>query len=416
MNDFVFQNTTKIYFGRNQLQHLGEEVRQFGSRVLLAYGGGSVKKSGLYDKVMAELKKASMTVFELPGVEPNPRHTTVNKGAELCRREKVDVVLAVGGGSTIDCVKAVAATVFSKSGDCWDLVKGKDPVTKALPIVTVLTIAATGSEMDAGGVISNVDTQEKLGLIHPLLQPKVSFLDPANTFTVNAYQTACGSVDIMSHVFDTAYFARDERMDMLYRMMDELLKTVVRFAPAAIARPDDYEARANLMWAASWALNGFLYGGVAQAPSCHMIEHELSAVEDGVDHTVYLRCRRAGRVQVVFTHSGRQIALTFHDVVIHDRRHHSLAGLCTIRCLAGEDLRKRLTFVHCHRPVHAGVCRRFGRGQETFAQVREAELLRLGLYRVGIAVFVCIDDVDCRHRFRRRLAGLRLDERRILHT
>lgn len=278
MNDFVFQNTTKIYFGRNQLQHLGEEVRQFGSRVLLAYGGGSVKKSGLYDKVMAELKKASMTVFELPGVEPNPRHTTVNKGAELCRREKVDVVLAVGGGSTIDCVKAVAATVFSKSGDCWDLVKGKDPVTKALPIVTVLTIAATGSEMDAGGVISNVDTQEKLGLIHPLLQPKVSFLDPANTFTVNAYQTACGSVDIMSHVFDTVYFARDERMDMLYRMMDELLKTVVRFAPAAIARPDDYEARANLMWAASWALNGFLYGGVAQAPSCHMIEHELSAV------------------------------------------------------------------------------------------------------------------------------------------
>ena len=278
MNDFVFQNTTKIYFGRNQLQHLGEEVRQFGSRVLLAYGGGSVKKSGLYDKVMAELKKASMTVFELPGVEQNPRHTTVNKGAELCRREKVDVVLAVGGGSTIDCVKAVAATVFSKSGDCWDLVKGKDPVTKALPIVTVLTIAATGSEMDAGGVISNVDTQEKLGLIHPLLQPKVSFLDPANTFTVNAYQTACGSVDIMSHVFDTVYFARDERMDMLYRMMDELLKTVVRFAPAAIARPDDYEARANLMWAASWALNGFLYGGVAQAPSCHMIEHELSAV------------------------------------------------------------------------------------------------------------------------------------------
>ncbi len=278
MNDFVFQNTTKIYFGRNQLQHLGSEIRQFGSRVLLAYGGGSIKKTGLYDKVMEELKKASMTVFELSGIEPNPHHTTVNRGAKICKREKVDVVLAVGGGSTIDCAKAVAATVFSRSGDCWDLVTGKEAVTNALPVMTVLTIAATGSEMDSGGVISNVDTQEKLGLVHPLLQPRVSFLDPTNTFTVSAYQTACGSVDIMAHVFDTVYFAKDERMDMLYRMMDELLKTVVKYGPAAISKPDDYEARANLMWAASWALNGFLYGGVAQAPSCHMIEHELSAV------------------------------------------------------------------------------------------------------------------------------------------
>ncbi|MBR0248866.1 MAG: iron-containing alcohol dehydrogenase [Synergistaceae bacterium] len=280
MNDFVFQNTTKIYFGRNQLQNLGTEIKQFGSKVLLAYGGGSIKKNGLYDKVMAELKKASMTVFELSGVEPNPHHTTVNKGAEMCRKENINVVLAVGGGSTIDCAKAVAATAYSKSGNSWDLVIGKEPVTNALPIMTVLTIAATGSEMDAGAVISNVDTQEKLGLIHHLLQPKVSFLDPTNTFTVTAYQTASGSADIMSHIFDTLYFASDERLDMSYRMMDELLKTVVKYAPIAIARPDDYEARANLMWASSWGLNGFLSCGVMQAPTCHRIEHELSAVYD----------------------------------------------------------------------------------------------------------------------------------------
>ena len=280
MNDFVFQNTTKIYFGKNQLHHLSEEIKQFGSRVLLTYGGGSIKKTGLYDKVIAELKKASMTIFELPGVEPNPHHTTVNKGAEICKREHVDVILAVGGGSTIDCAKAIAGTVFSKSVDCWKIIKGEDEITNALPIMTVLTLAATGSEMDVGGVISNVETQEKLALIHPLLQSKISFLDPADTFTVSAYQTASGSVDIMSHLFDTVYFAKDDRMEMIYGMMEELLKTVVRYAPAAISKPDDYEARANLMWASSWALNGFLCCGIMQAPSCHMIEHELSAIYD----------------------------------------------------------------------------------------------------------------------------------------
>lgn len=144
--------------------------------------------------------------------------------------------------------------------------------------MTVLTISATGSEMDAGGVISNVDTQEKLGLIHPLLQPCVSFLDPSNTFTVSAYQTASGSADIMSHIFDTVYFSQFPRMDMLYRVMDEVLKTVVKYAPVAIEKPDDYEARANLMWASSWALNGFLSGGIVQGTTCHSIEHELSAI------------------------------------------------------------------------------------------------------------------------------------------
>ena len=280
MNDFVFQNTTKIYFGKNQLHHLSEEIKHFGSKVLLVYGGGSIKKIGLYDKVMAELKKASMTVFELPGVEPNPHHTTVNKGAEICKRENIDVILAVGGGSTIDCAKAISGTVFSKTGDCWKIIKGEDEITNALSLMTVLTLAATGSEMDVGGVISNVETQEKLALIHPLLQSKVSFLDPTNTFTVSAYQTASGSVDIMAHLFDTVYFAKDERMEMIYGMMEELLKTVVKYAPVAISKPDDYNARANLMWASSWALNGFLGCGIIQAPTCHMIEHELSAIYD----------------------------------------------------------------------------------------------------------------------------------------
>jgi len=279
MHDFVFQNTTKVYFGENQLGHLGEELKQYGPRVLLTYGGGSIKKIGLYDKVMEELKKVGMTVFELPGIEPNPRHTTVNKGARICRKEKIDVLLAVGGGSTIDCTKAIAAATFY-DGDSWDLVTRKAPVSKALPIVTVLTLAATGSEMDAGGVISNMDTHEKYGLMHPMLLPKVSFLDPANTYTVNAFQTACGSADILAHIFDVSYFTAAEKMDMVDRVMEAVMKTVVEYGPVAVREPRNYKARENLMWAASWALNGFLQTGASQAASCHSMEHELSAFYD----------------------------------------------------------------------------------------------------------------------------------------
>ena len=279
MYNFMFQNTTKVYFGENQLCHLGEELKQHGRRVLLTYGSGSIKKNGLYNKIMEELKKAELTVFELSGIEPNPRHTTVNKGAELCKKEKIDVLLAVGGGSTIDCTKAIAAAAFYE-GDSWDLVMHKAPVTQALPIFTVLTLAATGSEMDAGAVISNIDTNEKYGLIHPLLQPKVSFLDPSNTYSVSAFQTACGGADILSHIFDVSYFAAADKMDMVDGVMEAVIKTVVKYAPIAVKEPENHEARANLMWASSWALNGFLQTGRFQAASCHAMEHELSAFYD----------------------------------------------------------------------------------------------------------------------------------------
>lgn len=279
MYNFIFQNTTKIYFGDNQLGHLGDELKQYGTRVLLTYGGGSIKKIGLYDKVMAELQKAGLTVFELPGIEPNPRHSTVNKGADICKKEKIDVLLAVGGGSTIDCTKAIAAAAFYE-GDSWDLVTLKAPVTKALPVLSVLTLAATGSEMNLGGVISNMDTNEKYGLMHPLLQPKVSFLDPACTYSVSPFQTACGGADILSHVFDVFYFTAAAKMDMVDRVMEDLIKTVVKYAPIAVQEPENYEARANLMWASSWALNGFLQTGGFQAASCHAMEHELSAYYD----------------------------------------------------------------------------------------------------------------------------------------
>lgn len=279
MNNFIFQNTTKIYFGENQLTYLDNEIKVYGQRVLLAYGGGSIKKIGLYDKVKEELEKAGVTVFELAGIEPNPRHTTVNKGADICKKERIDVILAVGGGSTIDCSKAIAAATYY-DGDSWDLITQKSPVTKALPIISVLTLAATGSEMDSGSVISNIDTNEKYGLLHPLLQPKVSFLDPSNTFSVNAFQTACGGVDILSHIFDVFYFTTSEKMEMVNRVMEDLIRIVLKYTPIAINDPENYEARANLMWTSSWALNGFIGTGAVQAPSCHAMEHELSAYYD----------------------------------------------------------------------------------------------------------------------------------------
>jgi hypothetical protein len=280
MNDFVFQNTTKVYFGKNQLPHLGEEVRKCGTKLLLVYGGGSIKRSGLYDRILAVLQEAGVQVFELAGVEPNPRHTTVNKGAALCKAEQIDAVLGVGGGSTIDCSKAVAAATFYEGDDVWDLVSGKAKITKALPIFALPTIASTGSEMDKSCVISNTETDEKRGMSNEVLRPRASFLDPTNTFTVSKYQTACGGFDIMSHFLDLNYFTRADRYGLQEGVIESLMRTVVRSIPVALKTPNDYEARANLLWAASWALNSFCTSGQAQAASCHSMEHELSACYD----------------------------------------------------------------------------------------------------------------------------------------
>lgn len=278
MNSFVYDIPTKVYFGSDQLGHLGDELKRFGNRVLLTYGGGSIKKTGLYDRVTAEICRAGLELFELSGIEPNPRVDSVRKGAELCRREKIDVLLAVGGGLVIDATKFIGAGTFY-DGDPWELSTGKGEIKACLPIVTVLTLSATGSEMDTGGVISNPETKDKLGRLDPHMLPKVSFLDPVNTYTVSAYQTACGSADILSHLFEV-YFNMQPDLYMLDCFMEGLMKTVIRYTPVAIEKPDDYEARANLMWASSWAINGFVNGGKEQEWTCHPIEHEVSAIYD----------------------------------------------------------------------------------------------------------------------------------------
>ena len=278
MNDFIYHIPTKVYFGTGHLDKLPGETARLGKRVLLVYGGGSIKASGLYDRLMGPMKEAGLSVYELGGVDPNPRVSSVRQGAAVCKQEGIDVVLAVGGGSVIDCAKLVAAGAYYE-GDAWDLVCGKARIDKALPIVCVLTLSATGSEMDASAVISNPDTQEKLLAVSSHIRPQVAFLDPTLTYSVSAFQTACGSADILSHIMEV-YFDLSQDLELLDREMEGMMKTVIQFAPVALANPQDYRARANLMWASSWAINGFFNGGKQQAWSCHPMEHELSAFYD----------------------------------------------------------------------------------------------------------------------------------------
>lgn len=278
MNSFIYDIPVKVYFGENQLGHLGEEVGKYGKRVLLTYGGGSIKKLGLYDAVMAELEKAGVEVYELSGIAPNPRIESVRDGTQICKDKHIDVILAVGGGSTLDASKWIAAGACVDH-DPWEFFSRWAPVEKALPLITVLTLSATGSEMDSGGVISNLETKDKIGRLDPLLLPKASFLDPTVTYSVSRYQTACGSADMLNHILEV-YFTMEQDLYMLDCFMEGMMKTIIKYTPVAMEEPTNYEARANLMWTSSWAINGFINGGKQHEWSCHPMEHELSAIYD----------------------------------------------------------------------------------------------------------------------------------------
>lgn len=278
MNNFVFDMPIKVHFGTDALEKIGEEAKKYGKKVLITYGGGSIKRNGIYDKVVEQLKSVDMEVFELSGIEPNPRIESVREGANLAKKENIDLMIAIGGGSTIDATKFMAAGACVDF-DPWRFIKEGIKPEKALPIFTVLTLSATGSEMDSGGVISNMETNEKLSNGAPSMLPKVSFLNPELTYTVPKFQTASGASDILSHLFEI-YFNDNESMYMLDKMMEGLMKTVIKYAPKALENPEDYEARANLMWASSWAINGFLAKTSNNAWSCHPMEHELSAFYD----------------------------------------------------------------------------------------------------------------------------------------
>lgn len=283
MNNFRFNVRTDIRFGQGQIEALPEVVAPYGKKVLLVYGGGSIKKNGLYDKIGELL--SGFEVFELDGVEPNPKIDSVRKGVIICKEQGVDVVLAVGGGSVIDASKVIAGGA-AYDGDAWDLVTNPEKIGKVLPIVTVLTLAATGSEMNKNAVISNMATNEKLGTSSRDFIPMASICDPTYMYTLPAKQTAAGTADIMSHVFEQ-YFQKERRAFITDRLSESVLKTCIKYCPIALKEPDNYEARANLMWASTLALNSTLTCGKGGPWTCHPIEHELSAFYD-ITHGVGL--------------------------------------------------------------------------------------------------------------------------------
>ena len=280
MNDFLFQIPTKLYFGKGEEPMIGNRIREHGgSRVLLHYGGGSIKKTGLYDNVIRYLKEAGREVFELGGVQPNPRLSLCRRGSEICRREGVDFILAVGGGSVIDSAKCISLGVFC-DGDAWDYFTGKKAAPeRVLPICSILTIPAAGSEGNCGSVITNEDGNYKLGYSHPSLFPVFSILNPETTFTLPPYQTAAGAVDTIAHTLG-AYITDDTESYLVQNIGESVIRTVVKYAPIALENPTDYNARAQLMWAATTAANSTISNGCRHDGTSHIVEHELSALYD----------------------------------------------------------------------------------------------------------------------------------------
>ncbi len=278
MENFIIKNATKIIFGKGTENLLGEEVKKYTKKVLFVSGGGSIKASGLYDRAIKSLKENNIEYVELFGVKPNPRLSLVREGIRLCRENNIDFVLSVGGGSAADTAKGIAVGV-PYEGDVWDFYIGKARPQKALPVGVVLTIPATGTEASTSSVITNEDGWYKKGLGSELIRPAFSILNPELTYTLPAYQTACGAADIMSHVMER-YFTNVENVDFTDRLCEATLKTIINNTPKALDKPEDYGARAEIMWAATIAHNDLLSTGRIGDWASHRIEHELSGIYD----------------------------------------------------------------------------------------------------------------------------------------
>lgn len=282
MENFNCNISTKIFFGKGKIEELSSELKKYGNNILLVYGKKSIKKNGIYDRVITILSKLDKKVFELSGIESNPRIESVYKGASICKENKIDFILAIGGGSVIDCSKSIAAQAVIEK-DIWEeyFIKRKTfELKNPLPIGTILTLSATGSEMNGNTIISNLKEGKKIGVANDLLRPKFSILDPEYTFSVSKFQTAAGVVDILSHLFEQ-YFSSDKKSFFQDRLLEGAMKAVIKYGESCYNNPTDYEARANLMWISSVALSGiFTYGKESTDWSSHLIEHELSAHYD----------------------------------------------------------------------------------------------------------------------------------------
>lgn len=283
MENFSFYVPTTVHFGKGQIENLAASIRNFGgSKVLLAYGGGSVKQNGIYDAVVNELKKENIAFVECAGIKPNPPVEDVNRGIKLYRENNLDFILAVGGGSTIDACKAMAAGVCN-DGDVMDLMAGgKGEIIAAAPLASVLTMAGTGSELDMGGVITAGEAHKKHTIMHPLLYPKFSILDPTYTFSVPENHSMAGCFDAFDHLIECYFISGSKSTDVQNMTNEGLMRSIVKNAPLVLENPEDYNARANIMWASSQALASFQYalGKKASNWPMHAMGHELSSLYD----------------------------------------------------------------------------------------------------------------------------------------
>ncbi|MCR4781324.1 MAG: iron-containing alcohol dehydrogenase [Lachnospiraceae bacterium] len=277
MQSFIYRTPTRLYFGKGQLGHLSEELAKYGKKVLLTYGGGSIKKIGLYDRVYELLD--GFEIYELPGIQPNPKYDpSVLDGVKICKEKNIDVILAVGGGSVLDCSKAIAGGA-KYDGDPWDLITYKAETKAALPIVDIITLAATGSEYDAGGVISRTETNDKTSYSSPYLYPAASFLDPTLTFTVSKKQTAAGCADAMNHIMEQ-YFCDDSTL-LNDGFMEAGLRSLMVNGKKCLENPEDYTARAEMMLTCTYGCNGIYSLGNSESYwPLHGMEHALSAYYD----------------------------------------------------------------------------------------------------------------------------------------
>ncbi|MBP7479890.1 MAG: iron-containing alcohol dehydrogenase [Spirochaetaceae bacterium] len=306
MNNFDFFSPTHFVFGKDRENEAGSFVKKFGgTRVLVHFGGSSAESSGLLNRVRASLKKEGLSFIELGGVKPNPRSGLVYEGIELCRKEKIDFILAVGGGSVIDSAKAIAAGV-PYSGDFWDFYSKGLTVEACIPVGTILTIAAAGSEGSGDTVVTHENGMYKRGAHGDCLRPKFSILNPALTMTLPPYQTACGASDIMAHVFER-YFTNTKDVEVTDRLCEAVLLTMVNEVPKLIKNPSDYEARANIMWAGMVAHNNIVGVGRDQDWNSHGIEHELSALYD-VAHGAGLAVIFPAWMKFVYKHDVMRFA------------------------------------------------------------------------------------------------------------
>ena len=292
MFDFTFHNPTKILFGKNAIERIGEEIPT-DARILMTYGGGSIKRNGAYERVMNALKGWHVTEFG--GIEPNPRYETLMPAVELVRREGIDFLLAVGGGSVLDGTKFIAAAVPFE-GDPWDILKKRAKVHEALPIGAVLTLPGTGSEMNGNAVITRWEKKAKLAFYSPLVYPRFAALDPQTTFSLPPRQTANGIVDAFVHVMEQ-YLTYLVNAPLQDRMAEAILLTLIEQAPKVLENPTDYDTRANIMWCATMALNGIIGVGVPQDWATHAIGHEITALYD-IDHARTLAIVLPGVMEV----------------------------------------------------------------------------------------------------------------------